>query len=218
MPKQERAELTRATILDGAAHAFDTKGYLGASINDIINEAGVTKGALYFHFASKESLARAIIEEQFAVWEPLKGVDEPGVQTVIDLLHAMARNLQENVRVRASIRLVIEQGTFAQPDPGPYQTWIGVVRDCLAQAQARGEVRPELSVGDVARLIVGSWTGIQLSSEVLAGRADLRQRTTDLWGLLLPGLVPADQIPRLRPEGSPSVDQSGIQWAGPVRR
>ncbi|MFE2427599.1 ScbR family autoregulator-binding transcription factor [Streptomyces sp. NPDC059373] len=202
MARQERAEVTRNAILDGAARAFDATGFPATSLSDIVKEAGVTKGALYFHFASKEALARAIVDEQFTVWEPFKGVERPGVQTVIDLLHQMSDSLREDVRVRAGIRLVIEQGTFQDPDPTPYRTWIEAIRDCLAQAQGRGDVRSEVDAAAAARFIVGCWTGLQLSSQVLSGREDLRQATTDMWRLLLPGLVPPRRLARFRPEGS----------------
>ncbi|GAA2043372.1 MULTISPECIES: ScbR family autoregulator-binding transcription factor [Streptomyces] len=209
MVRQERAEATRNAILDGAARAFDTAGFSGASLSDIVKEAGVTKGALYFHFTSKEALAHALVGEQFTVWRPFEEDERPGLQTVIDLLHRMALSLRDDVRVRAGIRLVIEQGSFQDPDPTPYQTWIDTVRDCLARAQGRGDVRPEVDVGEAAGFIVGCWTGLQLSSEVLTGRTRLTESTTTMWRLLLPGLVPPRRLARFLPEGSPEVTAGG---------
>src|SRR3954453_19828709 len=108
--RQERAEQTRNAILEAAASRFDAVGFLGASLSDILAEAGVTKGALYFHFKSKEELADALIREQFVVWDPLADVENPGLQTAIDLTQNMGHSLRTDVRVRAGIRLVIEQG------------------------------------------------------------------------------------------------------------
>lgn len=206
VPHQERAELTRSIILDSAAQVFDQRGFLGASITDIIAEAGVTRGALYFHFTSKEALARAIIDEQFAAWILRKKATRPGVQTLIDLAHLLAKRLQEDVRVRASIRLLIERGTFVEPDPTPYTEAADFVRDCLAQAQRDGDITDKANVTDLARTIVGCWTGVQLSSAVLTDRTDLSQRTTEMWSLLLPGLVPPCRLHRLMPGGSPNFD------------
>lgn len=205
MARQERAEVTREAILDGAARAFDVAGFRGTSLSDIVKEAGVTKGALYFHFASKEALREAIIAEQFAVWSPFQNVERPGIQTVIDLLHSMAKSLQENERVRAGIRLVVEQSTLSGANPTPYITWIDLFRNCLAQAQGRGDVKPEVDVDAVAKFIVGCWTGLQLTSEVLTGRQDLTKRTSDMWILLLPALVPPRRMQRFLPDGSPEV-------------
>ncbi|MFD6749883.1 TetR family transcriptional regulator, partial [Streptomyces anthocyanicus] len=57
MAKQDRAIRTRQTILDAAAQVFEKQGYQAATITEILKVAGVTKGALYFHFQSKEELA-----------------------------------------------------------------------------------------------------------------------------------------------------------------
>ncbi|GAA1543009.1 ScbR family autoregulator-binding transcription factor [Streptomyces albidochromogenes] len=196
MARQERAEVTRSAIIDGAARAFDHGGFSGTSLSDIVKEAGVTKGALYFHFASKEDLAQAVIDEQFSIWDTMRDIDRPGVQTVIDLVHGMARQLQESVRVRAGIRLVIEQSNVLGVSAEPYAKWIELIRNCLAQAQGRGDVRPEVDVDHAANLIVGCWTGLQLSSQVLSGRRDLSERTTQMWQMLLPGLVPVRRLGR----------------------
>ena len=68
MAMQQRAVLTRGRVLTAAAEVFARTGFLAASMNDIVDAAGVTKGAVYFHFPSKEALAVAIVEEQFAQW------------------------------------------------------------------------------------------------------------------------------------------------------
>ncbi|MYS70332.1 transcriptional regulator CprB, partial [Streptomyces sp. SID5926] len=64
MARQLRAEQTRATIIGAAADLFDRRGYESTTLSEIVAHAGVTKGALYFHFAAKEDLAHAILEIQ----------------------------------------------------------------------------------------------------------------------------------------------------------
>lgn len=202
MAKQERADRTRTAILDAAAKVFDDHGFNGATLSDILQHANVTKGALYFHFQSKKQIAHALIDEQFAVWQPLSGLPDIGLQTVIDLTHAMARRLREDVRVRASIRLVIEQGTFADPTPKAYLQWISVVESCLVRAQTKGDLAEGLDTNEVATYIIGSFTGVQTSSEVLAQRTDITERVTTMWRIVLPGLVPPRRRARFNPEGS----------------
>jgi AcrR family transcriptional regulator len=201
LARQERAERTRATIIDAAAAMFDEYGFNGASLSDILTEAGVTKGALYFHFSSKEELAHALVTEQFGVQEPLPR-ENVGIQTAIDLCHEMAHALQNDVRVRASIRLVIETGSWADPSPDAYLQWIDVVRTYMESASERGDLRKELSPDDVARWVVGSFTGVQLSSQVLTGRADIHDRVTSMWKIALPGLVPPRRLAKFVPSGS----------------
>jgi AcrR family transcriptional regulator len=202
LARQERAERTRCAIIDAAAAMFDEHGFNGASLSDILTEAGVTKGALYFHFSSKEELAHALVEEQFSVQGPAPGESKIGIQSCIDLCHDMAHALQTNVRVRASIRLVIEMGTFADPTPAPYLQWIDVVRTYMVAASQRGDLRKELDPDDVARWVIGSFTGIQIASQVLTGRADIHQRVTAMWKIALPGLVPPRRLARFVPSGT----------------
>lgn len=201
MAQQERAGRTRAAIIDAAAQTFDEQGFAGARLSTILERADVTKGALYFHFASKEEIARAIIAEQFTFWQEPEPAGS-GVQSVIDLTHEMAHRLQSDVRIRASIRLVIEYGTFTDPATYAYKNWIQTVERLLTMAQAKGELRHGLSPNDVATYIIGSFTGVQVSSEVLAGRADLVERITHMWRIVLPGIVPPRRLGRFRPEGS----------------
>jgi len=56
----ERRESTRSAILDSAQRLFEKGGYANTSIQDIIDGAGVSRGALYHHFKSKEAIFAAV--------------------------------------------------------------------------------------------------------------------------------------------------------------
>ncbi|RSS73315.1 TetR/AcrR family transcriptional regulator [Streptomyces sp. WAC06614] len=230
-PRQHRAEVTRQAILDGAAVAFDRSGFGGTSLSDVVKHAGVTKGALYFHFPSKEALARTLMAEQLRVADlvptgpetPSPGITGPeassrgttgadttspnptgpGLQTVIDLTHHMAHGLRSDTRIRAGIRLVIEFGSFTDPDPSPYEGWIDICIKCLTPAQDRGDLHRSLDVHALSTYLVGAFTGIQVTSHVRTGRTDLHDRVVDLWNLTLPAIVPADRLAQFDPAGSP---------------
>lgn len=61
--RAERAD-SRARLLAAAAKLFSERGYRGASVDEVAAEAGFSKGALYWHFASKEDLLHTLIEER----------------------------------------------------------------------------------------------------------------------------------------------------------
>ena len=65
-----RADTTRVQILRAASRQFARKSYSLVSLDDILADAEVTKGAMYFHFPSKYALASAIIEYRVAWPEP----------------------------------------------------------------------------------------------------------------------------------------------------
>jgi AcrR family transcriptional regulator len=59
---QQRSEETRASILDAAVRCFALSGYDAASVDDICEEAGVSKGAFYHHFPTKQSIFLALLQ------------------------------------------------------------------------------------------------------------------------------------------------------------
>lgn len=59
---QQRSEETRAKIIESAVNLFSTRGYNTASVDDICREAGISKGAFYHHFESKQTLFLALLD------------------------------------------------------------------------------------------------------------------------------------------------------------
>ena len=54
--RDQRKARTRERLLDAATRVFAAKGYRGAAVDDVAEEAGLTKGAVYAHFRTKEAL------------------------------------------------------------------------------------------------------------------------------------------------------------------
>src|SRR3954469_23777145 len=79
-PRQARALATRGAILAAAAEEFAAASYHQASLSRILERSGVTKGALYFHFVSKESIALAVVDEMEVLCHDLVArAKEPGL-------------------------------------------------------------------------------------------------------------------------------------------
>ena len=64
MSRAERKEMTRELLLDAAIDVFAEKGYHGASLDDVAEAAGFTKGAVYSNFTRKSDLFRALLERE----------------------------------------------------------------------------------------------------------------------------------------------------------
>ncbi|MFO7690233.1 MAG: ScbR family autoregulator-binding transcription factor [Cryobacterium sp.] len=200
--QQARAIVTRAAIVRGAAVVFQNRGYGSTSLADVCAAAGVTKGALYFHFDSKEALARAIIEAQHEtssmIGQTLLAAGTPGLNAMIEMSLEIARQLHEDPVVSAGVRLTIEAANFDSPVAGPYLDWMTACEEFLRRAITEGDVHPNLEVVRTAHFIISAFTGVQVVSDVLSNRADIEERLIDMWAILLPALVPAGRLGQLR--------------------
>jgi AcrR family transcriptional regulator len=189
--QQERAIRTRQKIVRAAAELFDEVGYEAATIAEVLKKCGVTKGALYFHFSSKEELAQEVLAAQVAALPPVPP-QELFLQQSLDegLLLAHLLRVGDPV-VRGSIRLTVDQGS---PQDGldrrvPMQGWIDHNADLLARAKAAGELLPHVDVASTASLFAASFTGVQILSKIMTGHADMEERVLDLMRNLITAIA-----------------------------
>ncbi|MFE7122837.1 ScbR family autoregulator-binding transcription factor [Streptomyces sp. NPDC057617] len=191
MAQQQRAIKTRAAILEAAASVFDQYGYDAATISEILARSEVTKGALYFHFPSKEDLARGVLRDQTRDLVPAP--TDSKVQELIDVTMVVAHRSLHDMILRAGTRLAVEQGSVDFSDVSPFPVWSSLSAELLVQAKERGELLPYVKPRETAELVVGAWTGIHVYSRVVADRRDVERRVSVMWEHLLPSMV----MPRL---------------------
>jgi AcrR family transcriptional regulator len=188
MAQQERAIRTRSAILEAAGAVFDEHGYTSTTIAMVLERAEVTKGALYFHFPSKESLAQAVLDEQV----PFGTVPEQPckLQEIIDMTFVVGQRLLTDPLLRGSVRLTVDQATPPGVDhTGPFRQWAERLTVLMEQAGAQGELLPTVKPRDTVELLVGGFAGIQLMSRALTDRADLGYRISVLWTHILPSIA-----------------------------
>ena len=197
MAQQERAIETRAAIIRGAAAAFQERGYGSTSLAQVSAAAGVTKGALYFHFDSKEALAVAIIEAQHeasaAIGRTMLEQNVPGLRAILIMSLELARQLHEDPIVSAGVRLTIEAANFETPVAGPYLDWMEACEEYLRRGIVEGDISPSIDVVAMGHFIISAFTGVQVISDVLTGRDDIEDRLMEMWSVIMPCLVPADR-------------------------
>jgi len=150
-PKFRRRKADRpGEIVDAALHVFAEKGFAAARLDDIARRAGVSKGALYLYFETKQDLFRAVVDQAIApnlqvVWKLIAAHPGP----FPDLLRLVAERvglLVSTLPVGGLAKMVIaEAGNF----PELARVWhddlvahaLGALTQAIAAAQARGEVR-----------------------------------------------------------------------------
>lgn len=202
MVKQERALRTREALIKSAATVFDRDGFSVASLTAISSLAGVSNGALHFHFASKAALADSVEEAAAERLGRIVTAQEDAVgnalQSLVDASHDLARRLTEDVVLRAGFELSRDQ--VREGGPGLYRQWHEWVEGALERADGEGvlnEVTPE----EVASSVVAATTGFEVLGT--QDQAWLSQRTvTRFWQLLLPRLADASVLGDLVAAGS----------------
>ncbi|MFG2139974.1 ScbR family autoregulator-binding transcription factor [Streptomyces sp. NPDC048650] len=206
MAQQDRAIRTRRLILEAAASVFDELGYDRATIAEVLKRAGVTKGALYFHFASKEQLALAVLQEQ--VIDISVAPQKIKLQEFVDAGQVLAFRLRSDPIQRGAARLAVEQGSNHLDRKQSMTAWTRFVEGLLDQARDRGEVLESVVVHDTAELFVGAFAGLQLMSNAVSNQADLSQRLTVFFEHTLPSIaVPAVLAKlKLNPERGAELD------------
>ncbi|MEV8037696.1 helix-turn-helix domain-containing protein [Streptomyces sp. NPDC086182] len=104
---QDRAQRTRERILDAAAEEFATHGHEGTTLQAVADRVGMTKGAVYGHFTSKQAVAAALEAYgalALSALHPDSRAPDP-VDTLRRLVGEFGARLQSDIRLRAALRL-----------------------------------------------------------------------------------------------------------------
>jgi len=173
MPKVTEAHLEarRSQILDAAWTCFARKGYHQATMQDICQESGLSPGAIYRYFESKEAIlkaindrsqemGRALVEEARSLaGDPLNTLEiigqtilayfnDPMVETTSRVNIEIFPEVIRNEQLRAGRR---EELTF----------WHRAVAQLLSEAKELGQLRPEVDPDSLAALLICAWEGIR---------------------------------------------------------
>jgi len=171
---KEEAAVTRETLLKTALSVFSANGYSATTLEDIASEAGLTRGAIYWHFGSKAELYNTLLQ-QFSARGAIiaeQAIAEGG--SVLEVLRRVfVRQMvlvEEDEEVRAVVELALfkmelspelESGRQQQIRSG--KQLIAQIADAVQQGIERGELRADLDAADIARAFLAFQNGaIQL--------------------------------------------------------
>ena len=182
---KEKALETRERIIDAATDVFYDKGVSNTSLNDVAQAAGVTRGAIYWHFKNKADLFDAVC---LRVKTPISlMVDEVADEKTLDPLGlletkgaAIRRSVVENTDVR-KVMTVIYHRCEITDDKDPilaYQRdWLMLSRESskrmLANAVAKGQLPEDLDLRLCAILLQSTFTGLMTSWLLMPESFDL---------------------------------------------
>ncbi|MCX4857261.1 TetR family transcriptional regulator [Streptomyces canus] len=206
MMKQERAARTRQLLIRSAAEAFERHGFTRARLADISSSAGVTTGALHFHFANKAALASTVEATAAAILRcAARSVRHPGanaLQLLTGASQALADRLRHDVVARAGFRLSCGDDPH-RPGLDLRGEWFECIHRLLTEAEDHHLLAEGVSRQDAIASIAAATTGF----EVL-GRTDPTWLSpaslSRFWRLVLPLLATAEALATLDlPAGEP---------------
>ena len=185
-----------------AAERFAVVGYHAAKLSEIVSLSGVTKGAMYFHFANKEAVADAVIaatHESFCVllaelpalgWDPL--------DTVVVLTEQVVDRVRHDPVVRGGVRLLNDAAVTVRHGAAHYRFAEQSVADPLREAAGCGALREGVDVAVLARQIATLMAGHNLICERSGTLDELPARVTAMWEALLPLIATEDWLAQHR--------------------
>lgn len=166
--RQERAVRTREVVLRAAAETFERDGVNATSLAWISEVAEVSKGALYFHFDSKDELAEAVCAEGHGRMSSLVRdccrTGAPALEKLAKLCRDLVRAVRGDVVVRAALSLVRERGVPRALHVDPYRNWCRLVHRLLSRARAEGGLGGGVDVDTSTALLVSAAMGVEVLS------------------------------------------------------
>ena len=164
--KSGQSAATREEIVSAALRLFAQRGFASASIADIADAAGITKGAIYWHFDSKNALFKAILDQIRHDWQkmirsPLER--EPDPVRRIELLfdqYALFMKTEPEVCLFLQRVLLEPEHRYASQVAQVFDRTQGFIAGILEEAKATGQLDAQLDSAVVARTILISLTGV----------------------------------------------------------
>jgi AcrR family transcriptional regulator len=192
MAPQARSEATRQKILNAAIDLFSEVGYAAAGLGEIIERAGMTKGALYHHFDSKEALATAIIERGTNLTRDAFGhvceSSSPALENMIHGSFVVTDLLVSDKTARTAEQLTRGLAEFNSAASQVWSSRLDAIATQAKRASAEGDLREGLDPYMVSESILNAMLGAQLLSKTAHGNDHIKRLTRSL-ELLLPAIV-----------------------------
>ena len=199
MALQARAEATRRKIIETAVELFGQIGYGETGLADVLQRAGISKGAFYYHFDSKEAVATAIIDEfnNRAVTAVEENFDPaaPTLDGIMKSTFAVQALMHRDPTTQIGQKLSQALNQVSSAGARVYTGWTAAFVEMAGGVARAGGLRPDVDPVDVGEAI---WAGILGSHLVSAACGDDPYvRLARSWRVLVLSIAPPHEVRRL---------------------
>jgi TetR/AcrR family transcriptional regulator, transcriptional repressor for nem operon len=167
-PASRNPERTRRNLLEAAFEEIHKSGFRGTDLETILERAGVTKGALYHYFESKEDLGYAVVDEVIAEigrekWlRPLQKAENP-IDVLAEIFQGSSTT-PEHIRGGCPVNnLVLEMSPldegFRKRLAKQFDDWREAIAGALRRGQQKGLVRNDLDPEEAAMFLMATYEG-----------------------------------------------------------
>ncbi len=197
VPKRRRREETRRRLLDSALGVFARHGYERATVDEIVREAGFSKGAFYVHFESKDDLFWAMLEERInrTLGSFRAGLDA-GAPVAENLQTVLASAFRLDQDVLWSAVYVEFVAHAARNDKvrvrlaEMYRIWRGFAVEILRVGQEAGLVRKDIDLDLTSSVLIAVIEGMMMQSRLAPAAVRVEETLAPLSRLLAEWLTP----------------------------
>ncbi|MGD8331843.1 MAG: TetR/AcrR family transcriptional regulator [Acidobacteriota bacterium] len=169
--RTKNPDLTRSKLLEAGFHEVYEHGFRAASLDSILERAGVTKGALYHHFPNKLALGYAIVEELIGdfmaelLLEPLQGTDDPITALQQSGMDILAGRCAEVCSFGCPLNNLTQEMSgedegFRERVQAVHERLQRGIAAALRRGQEAGKVRAGIDPDDVALYFLATWSGM----------------------------------------------------------
>lgn len=196
-----KGERTRQLIVERAMPLFNTRGFAGASLNDLIRETGLEKGGIYNHFHSKEEIALAAFDHAVGLVAQRFGEAIAGKERALDRLLAIVDVFRDLAADQPLVGGCPVLNTAIEADDtnpalrdrarAAMTSWQKLVGATVKQGVLAGELRPEADPRTVASIVTATLEGAVMLTKLYGEPTHMRHvidhLTVYLTSLAVPG-------------------------------
>jgi TetR/AcrR family transcriptional repressor of nem operon len=173
----------RDQILVAGLEALHSRGFNGTSVQDITDAAGVPKGSFYNHFASKEDLGAAVVDEYSRRTAKRRAILADGSLTPMARIRRYFESMVASPKYPGAPGCLLGNFGAELSNQSPairervsagFEDWSLMLARVIEEAQSAGDLRKDIPAKSTAAFLIDAWEGALLRAKVQQSREPLK--------------------------------------------